>query len=546
MSLHDYAVLDDDDLDLDGPAYELRGVDQLPADTSVEVLFALRAADADRLNAAGHPAVSPDPSDPGMTQTDLGPLLDRAVRAAVPAGYPADVAADIRARVYMAARSTTWHTATTNDPVGEFLAGGDPRDHSGTPLFREPREDERQATAEASKALADEAEATHYERQLAHERRKQRLREDARALNAAEDAAKRIGEIPEFVSLTDLLARPDDPLRFRVAGLQAVAQHVLVVGPRKAGKSTLVGGYVRSTVDGDRFLGAFDAEPVRRVAIIDLEMGERQGVHWLRDQGISNTDAVTAIFLRGQLETFNIMVPSIRQEWVERLRGHDLVILDPLRPILDALGLDENREASKFLAAWTSLLHDAGIFESMVCHHSGHLAGRARGDSGIEAWADAIWYLEVEKPGKNEDEADMLRTFRALGRDVDVRRGALEFDPETRRLTYRLEGGEAGRQIAAARHNEQRERGREIALDFVRRQNEAGVEPASNPVAEYVYGNSDMARAASRNLVSDLINTGMLRAREHGTAKLLSIGDPFPMRPTEVNPFATPPPADDQ
>lgn len=545
MSLHDYAVLDDDDLDLDGPAYELRGVDQLPADASVEVLFALRATDADRLNAAGHPALSPDPSDPGMAQTDLGPLLGRSVRAAVPLNYPADLAADVRDRVYMAAASTTWRTATTNDPVGELLGGGDPRDHSGTPLFREPREDERQATAEASKALADEAEATYRQRKIAHEVDKLEVREEAREQMAAKKAAERVGEMPALTPLSEMLKRPIDPLEFRVRGLQPVGGHVLLVGPRKSGKSTLTGGYLRSAVDSDPFLGEFDVEPVRRVAVIDLEMSERQGTEWLRDQRIRNTDGIVPIFLRGKLETLNILVPSIRAWWVERLTGFDLVVLDPLRPILDTLGLDENREASKFLAAWTSLLHDAGIRESLVAHHSGHQAGRARGDSGIEAWADAIWYLETEKPGRDEDEADVLRTFRALGRDVAVPRGALDFDPETRRLTYRLEGGEAGRQIAAARHNEQRQATVEALLTYVRDQNAAGVEPGNTATVDYVRATLDTPRDKTRKILDDLVSIGHLTSTPHGPGNRLTIGDPFRTSPTEVNPFATPPPAED-
>jgi hypothetical protein len=61
----------------------------------------------------------------------------------------------------------------------------------------------------------------------------------------------------------------------------------------------------------------------------------------------------------------------------------------------------------------------------------GHANERARGDSRLQDWPDAIWRLVRES-----DEPDSPRYFSAYGRDVHVREGALSFDPLTRRLTY--------------------------------------------------------------------------------------------------------------
>ncbi len=111
--------------------------------------------------------------------------------------------------------------------------------------------------------------------------------------------------------------------------------------------------------------------------------------------------------------------------------GCDYLILDCLRPVLDALGLDESHDAGRFLVAFDALLTGAGIADACVLQHMGHGGERARGDSRLLDWPDAIWRVVRET-----EEPDSPRYFSAYGRDVEVREGRLSFDPATRRLTY--------------------------------------------------------------------------------------------------------------
>ncbi len=96
------------------------------------------------------------------------------------------------------------------------------------------------------------------------------------------------------------------------------------------------------------------------------------------------------------------------------------------------LGLDEHHDAGKFLVQFDALLADAGIRDAMLIHHMGHAGERARGDSRLEDWPDAIWRMVREKP----DDPNSPRFFSAVGRDVNVAEGRLSYDPATRRLTY--------------------------------------------------------------------------------------------------------------
>jgi hypothetical protein len=191
---------------------------------------------------------------------------------------------------------------------------------------------------------------------------------------------------------------------------------------------------VRSLVDGEPFLGEYACNPVQgRVVVLDLELAEGTMRRWLREQQFVNTDKVVVSSLRGRGSSFNIMNDKIMQWWVEHLIKVrcGVLILDCLRPAMDALGLDENREAGQFLVKFDELLDRAGVQDGMVIHHMGHEGERSRGDSRLRDWPDAEWrMLRVDPEDPNSG-----RTFSAIGRDVNVTQHGLQFDQDSRRLT---------------------------------------------------------------------------------------------------------------
>ncbi|MEJ1113833.1 AAA family ATPase [Paenarthrobacter sp. CCNWLY172] len=234
------------------------------------------------------------------------------------------------------------------------------------------------------------------------------------------------------VRLDKLLLQPDEDPEYRIDGLHPTGGRVMLLAMRKTGKSTLVGNLARCLVDDYPLFGRFRVEPVERLLIIDNELDERTSKRWLRDQGIKNTHRVDVLHLRGQTGTFNILDPVIRSQWARRCEGVDLAFFDCLRPILDALGLSEDKDAGRFLVAFDAFLAEAGIGEAVVVHHMGHSGERARGDSRIQDWPDAIWKLVAEDP---EDHSSP-RFFSAYGRDVNVPEFQLDFESTTRHLTH--------------------------------------------------------------------------------------------------------------
>jgi hypothetical protein len=239
---------------------------------------------------------------------------------------------------------------------------------------------------------------------------------------------------PQLKILESFLDEPDDLVQFRVAKLFPAGGRVLLSAQYKAGKTTMRDNLMRSLVDGEPFLGEYACNPVQgRVVVLDLELAEGTMRRWLREQQFVNTDKVVISSLRGRGSSFNIMNDKIMNWWVEHLIKVrcGVLILDCLRPAMDALGLDENREAGQFLVKFDELLDKAGVQDGMVIHHMGHEGERSRGDSRLRDWPDAEWrMLRVDPEDPNSG-----RTFSAIGRDVNVTQHGLQFDQDTRRLT---------------------------------------------------------------------------------------------------------------
>jgi hypothetical protein len=258
---------------------------------------------------------------------------------------------------------------------------------------------------------------------------------------------------PKPVPLAALLAEPDEPTAYLVDQLWPLGGRVVLAAQYKAGKTTARDNLVRSLVDGAPFLGRYTvARPMpagRTVVVLDLEMPRNTLRTWLRDQDIAHAERVIVWPLRGHTARLDLTDDAVRAWWAGELRRVGALVLDCLRPVLDALGLDENRDAGRFLTAFDALCAEAGVTEALVVHHMGHTGERARGDSRLRDWPDAEWRLIREQgDGGREPDAGAGRYFAALGRDVDVPEQAIAYDPRTRGLL--VTGGSRADQKARA------------------------------------------------------------------------------------------------
>lgn len=252
-------------------------------------------------------------------------------------------------------------------------------------------------------------------RTLVREAADQRLREIRGEL---------VPELPVAQGLADLLAQPDDEMKYTVADLWPVGGNVLFAAPAKWGKSSCTMNLIKALADGVPFLDHFVTnDPMaegEKILYVDLEMSESRVRSEFRLQQVENQDSIIVVVLRGQASRFDISNEQLRQLWVDFCLENNVrtLVLDPLAPLLGYFGTEENDNSAvnKFFQMVDAFKSDAGIRDLMVVHHCGHMADwRPRGASRFNDWPDALWLAKLDG---DVSDPESPRLFFARGRDV--------------------------------------------------------------------------------------------------------------------------------
>jgi hypothetical protein len=263
-------------------------------------------------------------------------------------------------------------------------------------------------------------------------------------------AAAKAGQAPPLTALPLplLLAQPDEETRYRVEGLWPSEGRVMLAAAAKSGKTTMVAAnLIPALVDGVPFLGHHAAAPITgSVVLLNMEVGENTIRRWMRQAGIGAPERVVVANLRGKATALALGSEAGRRRLATFLRSHEaeVVILDPLAPVLAAHGLDENANAdvATFFAWWSEALGLAGVLDDVIVHHTGHAGERSRGASRLLDEPDAIWTMTKDAEESDDGYSSLAPTryLAAYGRDVDLPQQSLAYDPETRRLTLTGQG----------------------------------------------------------------------------------------------------------
>lgn len=230
---------------------------------------------------------------------------------------------------------------------------------------------------------------------------------------------------------------------WRVAEILPSGGRLNIFAAPKAGKTTITANLVRSLVTGQPFLDRYDVDATGRglqspnVLVIDAEMTPGQLRDLYRAQGAPLGEAVLFDLMRGRANDLDLFNAETRAALVEKHGDwFDVVILDPVGPVLAALGLDENSnsDVQRFLTAWDGFVQEIGATESVIVHHAGHAGGRARGASAFHGSGDVNLVLT------KSDGAAGTRKVSTTGRTQhELPPTPVGYDPETRRLTLGAE-----------------------------------------------------------------------------------------------------------
>jgi hypothetical protein len=376
-------------------------------------------------------------------------------------------------------------------------------------------------TADVFKPIEDaKARDAAREIRISDEMEKERARREARRRLDAESR----GTVtpPEILTLQEWLIQPDPSVQWRIDSWQPADSRVILSAPYKSGKTTARDNVVRCLADGAPWLGRYQVRPVTgTIAVFDIEMSRRQLRRWMREQGITHANRVIVIPLRGCAAKLDFMDLDVRSSWAALLRQHGVVyvVLDCLRPVLDALGLNEHTDGGRYLVAFDAMLTEAAITEALVIHHMGHVGERSRGDSRFRDWPDVEWRIV-----RQDDNPNSPRFITAYGPDVDVTESQLSYDTTTRRLT--IAGG--SRQDAKTK----------VVLDAIVEALEAAAEPLSGRRVKEALIDSEYSKdaidAALKAGVSDSVLTVNQARSDHGSIKCPAVSGKCPPNTPQI------------
>jgi hypothetical protein len=121
------------------------------------------------------------------------------------------------------------------------------------------------------------------------------------------------------------------------------------------------------------------------------------------------------------------------KSFAEEMKALDIevLILDPFSGIFTGGGKKsiDNDEVKEFLLTLEAFKASAGVSELLIPVHAGWDGSRSRGASALEDHPDTIMTIEADRKG--------IRVFSAIGRDVEIEAGVLDFNRATGELLYK-------------------------------------------------------------------------------------------------------------
>ena len=201
-------------------------------------------------------------------------------------------------------------------------------------------------------------------------------------------------DVPEFKVIDTV----PDRNPWRIEGLISTGAYVMISAQKKAGKTTLGLNLVRALINGGMFLGKFRTFGQSKVGLVDLGSLEFHLADWLRKCGLLGDDRLVTMPLRGRAKSLGILDEDRREQFVHQLQDNavDVLIIDPLGPLLRAYGIDEkdNTLVGQVVDLINEATQDAGVSELIIMHHHGKDDSLgARGASVLGNTPTSLWSL---------------------------------------------------------------------------------------------------------------------------------------------------------
>ena len=263
---------------------------------------------------------------------------------------------------------------------------------------------------------------------------KQTARNEAKRHITDTNAANRY-QLPQSRNLTEELQTPDETTPFIIDGLWPQGANISLTASYKAGKTSTINNIIKTLADNQPLFGHYNCQHQGNIAYWNYEVSPNQIRAWLREIGITNTDNIYLLNMRGH--TWPIISDYVINKTIQWLRERNITtwIIDPLaRAFVGSGDENSNQDVGIFLDTLDYIKDQAHVANLLIAAHTGRNAeqgnNRARGASRFDDWVDARWMITKDNDGQ--------RWFTADGRDVQQDESRLDWNPETREQTIAI------------------------------------------------------------------------------------------------------------
>jgi hypothetical protein len=202
----------------------------------------------------------------------------------------------------------------------------------------------------------------------------------------------------------------DSPVEFLVGNMWVRGSNLLLAAYAKAGKTTLVMHLLKALTGTGEFLGRETREITGTAVYVNLELSQPMLRKYALDAGLElDSKHLLVMDYQGKASQFRVQDSGFQESFARQLRDVDceVLLIDPLSPILAALGIDGNNaeETRRVLENFSTIGKLAGV-SLWISDHTGHAdKDRARSSSAKLDWADSLCNLKT----LSKDETDPRR-----------------------------------------------------------------------------------------------------------------------------------------
>lgn len=228
---------------------------------------------------------------------------------------------------------------------------------------------------------------------------------------------------------------------WRVKNMFRVGHVTTVAAVRKAGKSSFAINRLKSFADGVKLFGYYETKPAEgNICYMNYELSDAEMYAWFKSLDIKNKHKIIPVNARGA--NLYIRNPQVAEAMIEFLNTNNVEILeiDPLSAALGSGTTSDDAVAADWIGALQRIIRHTKVKDVIISTHMGTSALESDASKGKKRTIGSYRWESFTDNNMIFERVDRNTSqISSEGRDIFLDPIRVEFDPETRLMSYKGE-----------------------------------------------------------------------------------------------------------